>query len=704
MRILKRALSVVLLAAFATAAVGDATTPAALPMPPQKWDREVIELFSTIPIQNEGRVKPLSTYAGFVMLKLNGKRSLTVPGTPKDRTLSPMEWLLDTMLYPDVAARYKVFQIQTTEVVEAIGVSHEGKKKRDHYSYAELEPGIDKLFQLAQQYNNESKGETKNLTPVQGQIVSLANDVFEYQKIMHYLDFARYEFRVDPNSILADIVPVPRLTAVYAKEMQLGVLGFVLDRGIDSLQASLPPDKAEELKKALPAKFFQLDDASRAEAARTINQLMKDAHSLSARAMGLAIFPPDKSAPDNAEWLTVSDICDHMSHGEAGAAEHAGQLVDLEELTRQRDNPPAFLDQLRKLHDGLVTAATARGEYGKIPLEVSFYKWQFFYWSLVLYVFAFILVTMTWLAPAKRWLSTIATAMLFPPTAFLIAGIVYRCIIRGRPPVTTLYEVILFVTAVAVVVAIAIELMNRQRIGMAVGALLGMLGLFIAYRFEAQQGVDTMPQLVAVLDTNFWLSTHVTTVTMGYAAGLLAAAIAHVYIIGKLIHFKSEDTQFYKNIYRMTYGVLCFGLLFSVVGTVLGGIWANESWGRFWGWDPKENGALMIVLWELTILHARMGGYIRDLGVSIAATFNAIIVAFSLWGVNLLGVGLHSYGFTSGIMPWLITFYIVELAVIFLGAWVWYRQKFMAPVKVPVEASPSAKRKKPLPAKAHDRR
>jgi cytochrome c biogenesis factor len=141
--------------------------------------------------------------------------------------------------------------------------------------------------------------------------------------------------------------------------------------------------------------------------------------------------------------------------------------------------------------------------------------------------------------------------------------------------------------------------------------------------------------------------------------------------------------------------------VFSTVGTVLGGIWANDSWGRFWGWDPKENGALMIVLWELAMLHARMGGYIRDLGFAVASTFGAIIVAFSWWGVNLLGVGLHSYGFTSGIMPILLGFYAIELVVCACGVLVWVLERYrtQAPA-VAAAAEISPVRKKRLPAKA----
>jgi cytochrome c biogenesis factor len=128
----------------------------------------------------------------------------------------------------------------------------------------------------------------------------------------------------------------------------------------------------------------------------------------------------------------------------------------------------------------------------------------------------------------------------------------------------------------------------------------------------------------------------------------------------------------------MVYGVVCFGLLFSIVGTILGGVWANESWGRFWGWDPKENGALMIVLWNIVMLHGRVGGYTRDFGLCMMAVFGNIVVAFSWWGVNLLGVGLHSYGFTAGIQKTLNSFYAVEAGIVMLGAVAWVLQGRMA--------------------------
>ena len=174
--------------------------------------------------------------------------------------------------------------------------------------------------------------------------------------------------------------------------------------------------------------------------------------------------------------------------------------------------------------------------------------------------------------------------------------------------------------------------------------------MFLAMRFEVKNAADTMESMRAVLASNFWLSTHVTTVIIGYSGGLLAAAIAHIYIFGKLFGVAKGNRDFYRSITRMVYGALCFSLFFSLVGTVLGGVWANDSWGRFWGWDPKENGALMIVLWTLMILHARMGGYIKDLGVNIwsvsavariigrSRIFSSKRIAASGWGKSTVAI------------------------------------------------------------------
>jgi len=129
----------------------------------------------------------------------------------------------------------------------------------------------------------------------------------------------------------------------------------------------------------------------------------------------------------------------------------------------------------------------------------------------------------------------------------------------------------------------------------------------------------------------------------------------------------AEKGELGKSISRMVYGIVCFATLFSFVGTVLGGIWADQSWGRFWGWDPKENGALIIVLWNALILHLRWGGIIRERGLATCAIFGNIVTAWSWFGVNMLGIGLHSYGFTEAAFKWLMLFVVSQLGFIALG-------------------------------------
>jgi ABC-type transport system involved in cytochrome c biogenesis permease subunit len=228
--------------------------------------------------------------------------------------------------------------------------------------------------------------------------------------------------------------------------------------------------------------------------------------------------------------------------------------------------------------------------------------------------------------------------------------------------------------------------------GLATAALIGFLPLLVASGIAFSDAVsrnqaDTMGQLQAVLDTNFWLATHVVVITLGYAATFLAGTLAMNYVIGGV--FTSAMTpEVRKSQYRMVYGTLCFAILFSFVGTILGGIWADQSWGRFWGWDPKENGAAMIVLWNAVVLHARWGGIVRERGVMVLAIVGNIMTAWSWFGTNMLGIGLHAYGFMESAPFYLGAFIFSQLALIGLGAFLplrlWRSEAFLpgfAPIR-----------------------
>jgi ABC-type transport system involved in cytochrome c biogenesis permease subunit len=180
-----------------------------------------------------------------------------------------------------------------------------------------------------------------------------------------------------------------------------------------------------------------------------------------------------------------------------------------------------------------------------------------------------------------------------------------------------------------------------------------------------------------VLDSNFWLATHVTVITKGYSAMFLAGTLAIIFVVLGVFG-KKFNKETARSLSAMVYGITCFGALFSLVGTILGGIWADQSWGRFWGWDPKENGALLIVIMSAIFLHARWGGICKERGLMALAICGNMITAWSWFGTNLLGVGLHSYGFTDSGFSWLVAFWLSQVLFILLALlpWRYWRSDF----------------------------
>ena len=272
------------------------------------------------------------------------------------------------------------------------------------------------------------------------------------------------------------------------------------------------------------------------------------------------------------------------------------------------------------------------------------------YYSMILYLVAGLLGCFAWLG----WTKTLHRASIWLCVFTWIVhtlALVARMYISGRPPVTTLYTSTLFVGWACVLLGLLVEMFSRIGIANVVAAAAGFLALLVGYRLTTGvvsfQG-DSFTVLVAVLDTNFWLATHVTCITAGYAATLLAGLLGITFIV-QGVFTPALNPAVEKSVGRMIYGVICFAIFFSFFGTVLGGLWADDSWGRFWGWDPKENGALIIVLWNAVALHALWGRMVRDRGLAVLSVAGIIVTSWSWFGVNELGVGLHSYGFTEGV-------------------------------------------------------
>jgi ABC-type transport system involved in cytochrome c biogenesis permease subunit len=340
--------------------------------------------------------------------------------------------------------------------------------------------------------------------------------------------------------------------------------------------------------------------------------------------------------------------------------------------------------------------------------EFFFNDTKSFLHAMIIYIFAFLLAVSSLLTVSAvpgfaEALRRSAFYLILLAGSVHTFGLIYRMYLEARPPVTNLYSSAVFIGWGAMVLGVVLERIYKVGLGSAVASLTGFVTLVIAHNLAL--GGDTMEMMRAVLDTNFWLATHVVTVTMGYAATFFAGVLAIAYIaLGvttPLLKLQTGATDLGKALAKMVYATICFATLFSFAGTVLGGIWADQSWGRFWGWDPKENGALLIVLWNAIILHARWGGLVRDRGIMNLAIFGNIVTSFSWFGVNMLGIGLHSYGFMDAAFKWLMIFMVSQAALIALGLLplhLWRSFRGQSPTPQPSPDLPSGGKRTPQPA------
>ncbi|MDF1659883.1 MAG: cytochrome c biogenesis protein CcsA, partial [Verrucomicrobiales bacterium] len=646
----------------------------------EPWDEEVVHTFENLLVQEGGRVKPLYSVARFTLLQFSGKTTAsfqTVDGV--DHKLHYAEWLLNVLFKGDVAKDMPVFIVDDSAAVVQIGVSP--KSKRDRYSYNELFAGRAKLAELSAQfaekqkkYEDSEKDPQYELGRVEGMILTLGRNISSFEYLIGQFGFARQgELLVNENILPTELTDLAKRLDVV--EMLERMPEMTLDQLVQAVR-SQPGNSEDErmFSGALRLFFF---------------------HANTAR--GLNLFPPREM--DNEVWLSASDVMIEAL-GNKEVRPWAGEQLDkIKVLVEARnEGPEVFATELTNFSEWQHSISDPRGEGLHSDLEVQMYRDKPFSNALYCFVLAFVVMAFSWLTPGSKTgkvLILVASLIAVVGLVLNIYGITLRSVIRQRPPITNLYDTVIFITATAVLLGLLIEWFTRLGVGTLVAILSGVMGMFLSMKYEAKEATDTITQLVAVLDTNFWLATHVTIINIGYAAGLVAAIIGIIYLTGRFVMMllgrKAKD--FFKTLTRMNYGVICFCLFFALVGTVLGGIWANYSWGRFWGWDPKENGALMICLWTLVILHGRMAGWIRDLGVHMNAIILAIITTFSWWGVNNLGVGLHSYGFTEGVWGALYSSWGVLGVFLLMGVIIWFNER----KKKSLEKS-SAKSGEPVPA------
>jgi cytochrome c-type biogenesis protein CcsB len=298
---------------------------------------------------------------------------------------------------------------------------------------------------------------------------------------------------------------------------------------------------------------------------------------------------------------------------------------------------------------------------GRITVELIYDDLHPFRYAWIFYFLAACIFGATWKAGRNlgHWIgwSLVGIGLLFHIGAFIA-----RIYISGRAPVTNMYETVVWVALGLLTFAIYYEIKYKSRI-----FILSALPLSVGFMIVA----DSLPvvlspalnPLVAVLRDNFWLTTHVLMVTTSYAAFALAMAVGHVALFKQIITPGKQSVN--PDILAYIYRAMQVGIIMLVFGVILGGVWAHYSWGRFWGWDPKETWSLIAALVYLAILHGRIAGWWSPFGFAVGAVLGFQSVIMAWYGVNfIIGAGLHSYGFGTGGQEWVAAFCILEVVLV----------------------------------------
>jgi len=243
-----------------------------------------------------------------------------------------------------------------------------------------------------------------------------------------------------------------------------------------------------------------------------------------------------------------------------------------------------------------------------------------------------------------------------------LAYLVFRTIISGRPPLTNMYESVIFSGFAALFLSIIFSYIKKDKILLLVGLICNLCSLFMI-NFSGQMFSSSIGPLVTVLKDNFWLSTHVSAVIIGYGALALSWILSNIVLIQKRFFFIDETKE--KYYCGLIYLCLKFGVTFLAAGILLGAIWADYAWGRFWGWDPKETWSLITLFIYMIILHGRFTSWIKTSRFITLTALAFMSVMMAWFGVNyILATGLHSYGHSEGGTIFLILFFTIQSALV----------------------------------------
>ncbi|RAP31656.1 cytochrome C biogenesis protein [Candidatus Marinamargulisbacteria bacterium SCGC AG-343-D04] len=567
----------------------------------------------SLPVLYNGRLQPFDSVARHVLISIQEKTRVTRLVDTQKEDISPSKWLWGTITSQKEPLNDKVFLIRDPDIKHELTLTD----KDNYFSFNEISMHLISIQKKADDFRQKDK---HDLNAYENNILKLSNKLNLFSSLFYtfasHSDVSFFEYFSHYEQ------HVPKGLELFNVYNSTGLLEDIEDR--------------KQLNK--------------------FNHYFKN-HLVFSKNSSLHFFPNMESPTDYTQWKNTG--AQLLQYLDQSFTSHP----ILENLAKATQYEPSSSEFHSLMKDTTSIYKESLGTaYNYVYLEYLLNTYNPFIYALYLYVLIILMSLFYYLIQNEKLFSY---SKYLCYAAFLLhtIGLGLRMLIQGRPPVTNLYSSAIFIGWVGIILAFIQEKIFKHKIGYFIASILGSITLIIAYHLSFQS--DTLEQMQAVLDSNFWLSTHVVTITLGYSGTYLAGLLGTFYIL--YTFFKKSSPVLNKELYTMVYGIICFSLFFSFIGTVLGGIWADQSWGRFWGWDPKENGALLIVLWNAIILHSRLAGIVKERGLMLMVIFGNIVTSFSWFGVNMLGVGLHSYGFMESAFNALIFYCITQFVIILIG-------------------------------------
>jgi ABC-type transport system involved in cytochrome c biogenesis permease subunit len=611
---LKRKSSAALSVAFLLCAAVLATPSAA------RAEIRSLDHFASLPILHEGRIQSLDTWARVQALRLTGRESVG--------ELAPINWLATSLFTPDKAATLPMFRVTSPLLRDSFKLQ---PRTGSLYSLAELAAGLTTTADQAEALvRKQQEASTVVLSADEQALVDLHSNVLMLNQVMQAMSLLLpLPMQVPPDVmfLLGDEAQANiNFLTVQKVEPQLmeKVRGFLSEEAINN------PEQMSKPQQDLAGFVFTLQKL-REGGAR--NHLFK-------------IMPPMWQS-QNDDWLSPWAA---LLSGQAGP-NVASYLASWQQMAMAwRSGDVQQWGQASAQAAGAAQTLVSAHQHSQLQAEL-WYNWLHpFKLAIALYGAALLALVL-----GGRWWP-LAIALAVSGLMVQATGLGLRMYILNRPPVGTLYESVLFVSWVAAFVALLSKWRGRDGLLLGCGLVIAAGLLLLAPALQKDR--ESLTTLAAVLNTNFWLATHVICITIGYGACLVVSVLAQA----MLWQPSRQTTQAMRALFLLTIA----SAFFTTLGTLLGGVWADQSWGRFWGWDPKENGALIIALWIIWLLHGKIGGQLSQKAYLAGLSALSVVVALAWFGVNLLSTGLHSYGFITGVASGLAVFCSLQLGLIAL--------------------------------------